>query len=64
MNLVYYENTSKDEDFTYEKEISNGINIKYNFKINDNLNSQIKFGYKSIISSVKNSFPSIAFPPR
>ena len=47
MNLVYYENTSKDEDFTYEKEITNGINIKYNFKINDNLNSQIKFGYKS-----------------
>ena len=47
MNLVYYENTSKDEDFTYEQEFSNGINIKYNFIINDNLNSQIKFGYKS-----------------
>ena len=47
MNLVYYENTSKDEYFTYEQEFSNGINIKYNFKITDNLNSQIKFGYKS-----------------
>ena len=46
MNLVYYENTSKNEDFTYEKEFSNGINIKYDLKINDNLNSQIKFGYK------------------
>ena len=47
MSLVYYENTSKDEDFTYEQELSNGINIKYDFKITDNLNSQIKFGYKS-----------------
>ena len=51
MSLVYYENTSKDEDFTYEQELSKGINFKYNYKINDNLKSQIKFGYKSRVKN-------------